>query len=479
MTDNRLQAAHAAIHREDNAAAWPLLSDILNEDPENAEAIYLVGIIMRRQGHIGVALQLFRRALAIRNDIPNIWMHFGACLHDTHSYEEARECFQFVMKHLPDDPMPMANIAAGYVQQGKAREALEWAEKALAINPQHTIASIAKAFGCLSLGRWEEGWKYADKLYGEKVMTRVYTPNREPPWDGSPGKTVVVQADQGLGDMVMFAQCLPQMAQDCKKVIVETNERLAPLFARCFPMVDVYGTLKDQGIRWPKKYKIDAAIHISWLGKYYRKRDEDFPKQPYLTPHPGYVKAWREWLEQFPRPWVGIAWRGGIPETNTKARSMTLEDMAPVIEAGGTMINLCYQDVRLEIARWNIDHERQVHYPELDNEGDYERTVGLISQLDHVVTVTTTVAHVCGALGKRAYVLVNQIPQWRYAHGGDHLPWYPDSLRMYRQKPGETGWGHVVGRLAKDYRTWVLTASQVSSNSPAASLPRASASLSA
>jgi hypothetical protein len=120
-----------------------------------------------------------------------------------------------------------------------------------------------------------------------------------------------------------------------------------------------------------------------------------------------------------------------------------------------------------------------VHYPELDNDGDYERTVAFISLLDHVVTVTTTVAHVCGALGKRAYVLVNQIPQWRYAHGGDHLIWYPDSLRMYRQKPGEKGWSHVVSRLKKDFAAWVLTGSKASRSSPDASLPRESVSLSA
>src|SRR5512139_2578489 len=268
MTDSRLQAAHAALHREDYPTAWPILSDILNETPENPEAIYLVGVILRKQGHTGLALQLFRRALALRNDIPNIWMHYGACLHDTHSYDEARDCFKFVLKHLPDDPMPMANIAAGYVQQGQAREALEWADKALAINPQHTIARIAKAFGCLALGRWADGWEYADSLYAEKIITRVYTPEREPQWDGSPGKTVVVQADQGLGDMIMFSQCLENMVRDCKQVIVETNARLAPLFRRCFPGIVVYDTLKQANADWPLRYQIDAHIHISYLGRF-------------------------------------------------------------------------------------------------------------------------------------------------------------------------------------------------------------------
>ncbi len=456
MIANKVRAAWEHVTRKDFTDAWPILSDVLNEEPDNAAALYLAGCVMRSQSHVGLSLTLFRRALALRQDIPNIWMHYGAALHDTHAYDEARECFTAVLKWLPTDPMPYGNIAAGYIQQGKAREAVEWADKALAIDPNHTIAKIAKAFGCLALGRWAPAWEHIDALYEEKMVTRVYTPEKEPVWDGSKGKTVVVTTDQGLGDQIMFAQCLTEMARDCKELIIETSERMEGLFRRNFPGATVYGTLKHKGITWPSNHKIDASMHLSRIGTYYRRADEDFPKRAYLTPDPEKVAVVRKALEQYPRPWIGLAWRGGIPETNTKARSMELPDLAPVIKAGGTMISLAYQDVRQEIARWNIDNPEQIVVPVIDNTGDFDWTMALISELDHVVTVTTTAAHVCGAIGKRAYVLVNQVPQWRYAHGKDHLMWYPDSLTLYRQKPGEKGWEHAVGRLAKDYKTWVL-----------------------
>ena len=93
--------------------AWPMVSDMLNEEPENPRGLYFAGWIMRHQGHIGVAAQLFRRALAHERKVTNIWMHYAACLHDTHQYDEAREAFKFVHKALPKDPMPLANIAAG------------------------------------------------------------------------------------------------------------------------------------------------------------------------------------------------------------------------------------------------------------------------------------------------------------------------------------------------------------------------------
>ena len=451
-------ACRNLIERGDYSNAYLIASEMLNEHPEDAKALYLFGWVLRQQGHYGAALQMFRRALSLAKDVPNIWMHYGACLHDTHQYADARAAFEKVCKALPDDPMPIANIAATYVQEGRCNETIKWADKALAIDPEHRIARQAKAFGCLGLGRWADGWEHASVLYGESLSIRVYNPpeREEPQWDGTKGLTVVVQADQGLGDMIMFSQCLPQMIADCKQVIVETNARLAPLFRRNFPDLVVFDTLKEQEISWPTQYQIDAHIHISFLGKFYRQDAAAFPKKAYLSADDAKRAVWRAWLEQFPKPWVGIAWKGGIPQTNTQARSMQLADLAPIIKPGGTVISLAYQDVGREVALWNIDNHEQVVVPPIDNRGDYDETVALIAELDHVVTVTTTVAHVCGALGKKASVLVNSIPQWRYVYGGDHMAWYPDSLRLYRQKHGEDGWGHVVQRMAKDYQAFSL-----------------------
>jgi len=458
MIDNVLaRRVHDLIRREDFGTAWPIVSDLLNREPDDAKALYLAGWIMRSQGHVGIAYQLFRRALVTEQKVPNIWMHYGACLHDLHRYEEAREAFMVVAKALPGDPMPLANIAASHVQQGHVNEAVEWADKALAFDSEHRIARIAKGFGCLALGRWVDGWECAAWLYGDHIVQRIYCDPEEPSWDGSPGKTVVVQADQGLGDQIMFAQCLSDMQKDCKEVILETSKRLAGLFKRSFPGVTVYATLKEKtDVEWPLKHAIDAHLHISHLGKYYRKADSDFPRVSYLVADSIRQRKWRAWLEQFPRPWVGLAWRGGIQKTNEADRSMRLADLAPIMKMGGTFINLAYQDVGREIALWNVDNPEQVQVPDIDNAGDYDETVALIAELDHVVTVTTTVAHVCGALGKRAYVLVNRLPQWRYAFPGEHMIWYPPSLRLYRQKPGEQDWTHAISRVAKDYRDFVL-----------------------
>ncbi len=448
-----ITAARNAVVREDWLLAWRLLNRELNERPDRPEALYLMGHVLRQQGNPGIALPLFAKALAKEQKQPNLWMNYGACLHDLNRWEEAVQAFHVVHATMPTDPQPMANIAGSLVQMGKWNEAINWADKALAIEPQNYIAQIARTFGSLGLGRWKDAWKHAEYLYGHHLDVRIYNDpeNEEPEWDGSPGKTVVVQCDQGIGDIIMFAQCLPQMQKDCKQVIVETVSRLVPLFQRNFPGIHVYGTLKKQGMDWVRDYKIDAHIHISYLGKFYRNKDSDFPRKPYLTTSATMDERWAKFLKDYPRPWLGIAWKGGIQQTAKHLRSLELIEYEPIIEAWpGTVFDLSYDDPYREVALYNIEHRGQVVNPKINKE-NFEATVSMVGLMDEVVTVTTTVAHVCGALGKKAHVIVPEVPTWRYAYRcGDGLIWYPpDSVRLFRRVPGETDWGPCVRRVAE------------------------------
>lgn len=448
--EKTLRAARAAFDRQEWGAAWRFANGALNEQPDRPEALYLCGCALREMGNVGLATTVFRRALSMQQQHVNLWMHYAACLHDLHQWDEAREAFLMITKRLPTDPAAFANIASGYVQQGQPRKALEYAEKALGFDPQHHIARVAQCFGNLGIGRWSEGWRDAEWLYGHQVPIKVYCDPEEHVWDGTPGQTVVVQCDQGLGDQIMFAQCLDQLVADCKQVIVECAPRMAALVRRNWPQVIVQPTIKHEQLEWPKHYPIDAHIHVSLLGRFYRKADAEFPRKPYLTPDPVRVEKWKEWLQQFPRPWVGIAWQGGLTHTMKAQRSFELADLEPVMRHAGTLINMSYQDMGLEVAAWNIDHAaHQVIQPPIDT-SDYDDTVALAAALDDIVTVTTTLAHVCGAMGRHAYVLVPAAPQWRYQHPcGDGLYWYAEgSAEMCRQAKGEVGWAPAINRVA-------------------------------
>lgn len=454
------KVAHALVHAEKWPQAWAMVSELLNERPDDPELLYLAGAIMRNQGSVGMSLTFFSKALAHDKKQPNLWMHYGATLHDLHEWDDAIAAFDKVAKMCPTDPMPPANTAASYSQMGRWRECIEQADKAIALDPDCYIAHISKSFACFALGRWADGWKHGAHLYENHLAVRVYNAkdNEEPEWDGSPGKTVVVQCDQGIGDIIMFAQCLPAMAKDCKEVILECAERLVPLMKRNFPQLTVYGTLKQAGQSWSLDHKIDAHVHISAIGRYYRTKAEDFPRNPYLTPDAARADKWRAWLADKPRPWVGVSWKGGIQRTLTHLRSLDLEQFAPVLEQNGTFVDLSYADNKAEIARWNIKGRSQILIPPID-QTDYEDTLALLSVLDEVATVTTAVVHACGAMGRTARVLVPEAPMWRYAHRcGDGMIWYPEhSVRMYRRAPGEE-WASTIKRLAKDVAHRIMLA---------------------
>jgi hypothetical protein len=456
--DDLLKAAHAAVKREEWVKSWQLCNAALNLDPDRPEALYLMGTTLREMGNLGIAHQCLRRAVAQEQRQVNLWMVYAANLHDLNRWDEAREAMKVAQKMAPKDPMPPANIGATYLQQGKWRDALEWGHKALEIDPDNHVARISNNFAHLSMGRWSDAWADAKYLYGKHLPLRVYNPpeHEEPMWDGTKGQNVVVQADQGVGDILMYSQMLPDLAKDCKTVILECAPRLVGMMQRNFPMIQVVGTLKESEQGWAADLigtdrQIDAHVHISYLGNWYRNRDSDFPRKPYLTADPIRVEMWKDVLEKHPKPWIGIAWKGGIQATQAHLRSMDLKDLASQIKVG-TMFDLSYQDNRLEIARWNIDNKAQVIWPDI-NEDDYENTLAFIAALDEVVTVTTTVAHACGALGRKARVIVPSVPQWRYAYRcGDGMIWYSqDSVELFRQVHGED-WGPVVKRATDGLR---------------------------
>jgi len=455
MAADLVLAAKRSYESGNTNIAWDQINIALNDNWERPDALYVAGLIQRDLGNVAVAGHLFRRALATEQRQANLWMNYAACLHDMHLYDDAREAFNVVRAALPLDPMPIANIASGYVQQGKLRDANNTADEALKLNPDNIIARIAKGYACLGLGRWKEAWQYVEALYGEHVSTRIYNPpeNEEPEWDGTRGLTVVVTCDQGIGDIIMFSQCLHQMVEDCKRVIIDCPRRLEDYFKHNFPKAHTHATMHlAHSLPWVNDYKIDARTNICRLGAIYRNKDSDFPRKAFITPDSKLLQKWQQWLEQYPRPWVGIAWEGGLVSTMKAHRSVPLEALAPVIELGGTCFDMTYRDCREEVALWNIDHPQQIIKPYVD-ETNYQDTIALAAAFDEVVTVTTALNHVCGALGQKAYVLVPEVAQWRYQYRMDDggLIWYPrNSVQMYRQKPGEETFTPAIARVAKD-----------------------------
>jgi hypothetical protein len=390
---------------------------------------------MRKRGHIGLSTQLFRRTVSIEPKHLNPWMHFGAGLHDLHHYDAAMQVWDMLAKKSPYDAGVLRNMAGSFLQKGNFHEGLNKINQAIELLKTDKVPNgymAIKGMSCLGLQRWEEGFKNYAGLYGDQITIRKYRSPEEPEWDGTPGKTVVVQGEQGIGDEIRFASVLPDMQKDCD-IIFDCHPKLRNLFVRSFPGMRVFGTRKSKVAEWLNDNpNFDASRHISSLGVYYRKRDSDFPRKPFLTPSPELREKWREKLADYPRPLVGLAWTGGSHMSLREHRSFDLQTFIPIIQEGGTFVDLSYHDSREEVAYFNSLAENKVVRFDVDSE-NYDDTVALIAELDLVICVPTTILHAAGAIGKECWVYHPHYPFWEFGRDREDMIWYASGLvKLYR-----------------------------------------------
>jgi hypothetical protein len=256
------------------------------------------------------------------------------------------------------------------------------------------------------------------------------------------GQRVLIVAEQGIGDEIMFASCLPELAAEARSVAVVCDPRLTRLFRESFPMVAVVGGDALDPDRF------DQVVALGSLAHAYRARRADFKGAPYLRPSTAARSRWADRLgPRNIRKRVGISWRGGLKRTGAEGRSMALQTLGPLLSRESVeVVSLQYGDVAAEVAAVNAQLSRPIRVFDPAEINDFDELAGLVANLDLVVTVQTAIVHLTGALGVPGRVMIPRKPEWRYGAEGDDMPWYR-SIRLYRQKPGEP-WDDVVARAS-------------------------------
>jgi hypothetical protein len=278
----------------------------------------------------------------------------------------------------------------------------------------------------------------------------------EPRWDGTKGLNVVCYTEQGIGDEMSFASVLTDLIRDSKSVTIECDGRVERLFQRSFPTTTVKGTrYKDDFKRvWAREAKFDARVAVGQLPEFYRLKDTDFHGKPYLIPRPEMVGQWRTLLDSLgKKPKIGIAWTGGIPKTGQHRRTVTLDTFAPLFNGfDADWISLQYKDLD-GIPQAEQKYGVKIHDWDWGvRVWDYDQTAALISQLDLVISVCTTVVHAAGGLGKECWCLVPEVPMWRYLDksSGEWFPW-AGSVSLHRQKKGQWPIYPLLTKLKEKY----------------------------
>jgi hypothetical protein len=318
---------------------------------------------------------------------------------------------------------------------------------------------LTKALIMLLTGDCEEGWKKYEwrwKTHDAKPWRRNFA---QPVWNGLPlkDKTLFVYAEQGVGDEIMFASCIPDVINQTASCFIECDRRLVPLFSRSFPEAEILertGADKtDNGVQGMLPF-FDLVIAIGSLPLHFRADLSCFPhRRSYLTPDPEKVDEWKMRVQSLPDGLrVGISWKGGKDPRSRKMRSVVLEQWKDILLLKGiTFINLQYGECKVEIMEAKENLNAVIYdWTDADPLQDLDNFAAQIAALDLVISVDNATVHMAGALGVPVWALLPYSPNWRWLLNRNDSPWYP-TMRLFRQ-PSPGDWATVMKKVSQELR---------------------------
>lgn len=446
--------------RGELALAESMYREVLAREPRHAQALGLLGTLALQTSRLDEAIALLERSVAIEKAVEPL-CNLGSAYLKARRFQDAlrvldeairldpRSAFAHLNRGLAQERLGQLDEAAAAYRrclelhdthvfalnnlgnvlrvQGRLDESLGYFERALSVDPSYARAHYNRSLVLLGLGRLAAGFdEYEWRLRCDAFRPRAFA---QPTWDGSPlsDQTLLVYAEQGLGDTLQFVRYLPLVAGRCGRVIVEVPPVLIPLLEQ-----SGFRGLVPRGAALPH---FDVQISLASLARVFGTTPETIPADvPYLAASPMLVERWRARLAQYDGFKVGIAWQGSPTYREDRYRSIPLACFAPLAEVPG---------VRLFSLQKGLGVEQISALPgglgivdlgsQIDNlAGAFMDTAAIVRNLDLIVSSDTACAHLAGALNARAWIALGFSPDWRWLTRRTDSPWYP-SLRLFRQ----------------------------------------------
>jgi len=410
--------------------------------PDNAQAFNNVGLLHQASGEPAPALACYGRALELMPDYPDARYNMAVLLAELERYQEARAAYAEVLRLDPGHADSHNNLGGLCLAENRPEASLAHYRQALRHNSQHEEARWNMALAQLSLGDWDSGWKgYEERLRQKNFPAREFT---QPRWTGEnrSGETILVWAEQGLGDTIQFARYLPLLQARGLDVVFECPPRLAPLLRR----LEGSGAVIAKG-----EPAAGFACHtplLSLPGLLETTLDNiPPPAGPWHLPAAKQEK-WRRELEGYKGKKVGLCWAGSIENHNGRKRSAPLSALLPALKVEGLhwfSLQRGPQSAELASGMEIVNLER--------DENDILDTAAIVSQLDLVVSVDTMTAHLAGSLCTPVWTLLPFAADWRWMLDRLDTPWYP-CMKLFRQQRN-CGWDGLSVTLKAALEGWV------------------------
>lgn len=455
--------------------------------PDNARAHFHCGMAYRILGDHGRALLSYDRAIRLKPDFAEAYTNRGALLADLRQFDFAMRSYDKAIAVNPDFAPAYLNRGAILQQRGAYAEALAAYDKSLALNPEsveslinkgnvlgalhryrEAMETIDRAFALwpdnvevqwnksllhLLTGDFETGWKLFESRWERGALMRGKRDFQQPKWSGEEslsGKTILVYNEQGFGDTIQFCRYVRLLADRGAKVVLEVRKPLVALLSK----LDGVSRVIEEGGELPD---FDYQSPLLSLPLAFGTTLETVPARvPYLAAEPEKARYWRDRLGSRTRPRVGLVWHGGAHKGSPEWRDANERRNIPLAKIA--MLKLPEIDFfslqKGDPAESELLERRGQVWPEsnlfdfVSELQDFADTAALIDNLDLVVSVDTSTAHLAGAMGKPVWLLNRFDTCWRWMVDRDDSPWYP-SMKIYRQKDSGD-WDTVLSEVKRD-----------------------------
>jgi tetratricopeptide (TPR) repeat protein len=450
--DARIGSALLAAERWPEAIAR--YDALTKRTPLDAEAWLGLGLGYRGAGQPEDARSAIEWALELDPSSVQCVFQLAMVLTDLALYAEAGDRFAQALSLRPEWPEAHFNLANALRLLGRDEEAAASYHRALALRPNYEAAHWNLSLSLLRQGRLEEGWvehewRWDAALAGGK---RQFP---QPLWNGESGDDlqVLVWREQGIGDELMFASCLPDLLERVGHVIYACHPKLRKLLQRSFPAVELWD---DLSVVDPAALTITHHTPIGSLPRIFRRSVARFPRHTgYLKADPIRVDHWRNRLAAIAAgPWIGISWRSRLMGAGRAEHYSRVEEWGPIFRAapGVNFVNLQYDDCSAELATVAAELGVTVHQlPDIDLFNNLDEVAALTMALDLVLAPDNSVGETTAALGKPIWRLDSGV-DWSTL-GTEQRPWQP-GMRLFRRVPGHA-WTQVIESVAAALQGWV------------------------
>ncbi len=404
-------------------------------DPGYLDAVNNLGNAYKKLKMIDKAIECYDKAIAINPHLVAAHVNLGNSLKDDGRLDAAIASFEKAIAIKPDYAEAHNNLGKTFQDLGQLDQAEAALEKARALDPDNIRIKYNLGIVHLAQGRIEEGWEaYELRL---KFNTDEHGNFPYPRWQGEPleDKSVLIYAEQGLGDEISFSLLFPRLAALAKHCVVLCEPRLETLFKRSFPAMEVIGVHKDEYADLSQRLPpIDFQVAAGSLAKFLMPRLDGL--QPSLKTDPKRVAHWRQRLATVAKgPTVGISWSSDIGTTFRTMQHSRLEQWQSILKTPGvTFVNLFYGDATAEIQNARQAFNADIvdfGGSEIDIKNDLDDLFALMSALDMIITTPSTTATMSSNLGAKTIYFFTQKLVWRTLGSGNGIAWFMEAEPLF------------------------------------------------